>query len=418
MHLAALSALLGLSASATATIPYPPGRAPLRRQASADTTSSLWVSEVPSSPRPYAVRHYGIPGVVVGAQTYRFPVTGPSSDYAFTLISTGAPASGSLGVLPHAHLSHYENFFCLKGRFQLWTASAGDFEGEEARLLTPGDYGAVPHNTTHTFQVLDPDTDMVGVIQPGGFEDLFYALASANYTSPLQSPYDINDASPYNATSSSPPAEVIAALESFDVYAQLDFTPSRALVNGSYSAEKGSGDATGWHDAGAAAGATELGADDKTPYFVAKDFGPKWLSDEAGFYQIVQPLVTPAQSAGNFTLATITLSQKLSNGSAMVVAGNGTSAAAGTGASGGAALTGHSAFEVLEGLLGFEVGGETIQLATGDVVFVPAGTAFQYYSVVPFTKVYYISQGSDGLDTRLMANGVSGWEYPAWPSDA
>lgn len=414
MQLSALSTLLGLSASVIATIPSPPGRAPLRRQASADTTSSLWVSEVPSSPRPYAVRHYGIPGVVVGAQTYRFPVTGPSSDYAFTLISTGAPASGSLGVLPHAHLTHYENFFCLKGRFQLWTATAEDYQNEEARLLTPGDYGAVPHNTTHTFQVLDPDTDMVGVIQPGGFEDLFYALANANYTSPLQSPYDINDASPYNATSSSPPAEVIAALESFDVYAQLNFTPSRELVNGSYSAATGSGDVNGWH-----AAAAELGADETTPYFVAKDFGPKWLSDEAGFYQIVQPLVTPTQSAGNFTLATISISQKLSNDSAMSIPGNDTSAAAaGTSASGSTALTGHSAFEVLEGLLSVEIGGETIQLATGDVVFVPAGTAFQYYSVVPFTKVYYISQGADGLDTRLMANGVSGWEYPAWPSDA
>lgn len=413
MQLSVLSNLLWLSVSVVAAIPYTPGRTPLHRQASADTIPTLWVSEVPSSPRPYAVRHYGIPGVVVGAQTYRFPVTGPSSDYAFTLISTGAPASGSLGVLPHVHLSHYENFFCLKGRFQLWTASAETYENEEARLLTPGDYGAVPHNTTHTFQVLDPDTDMVGVIQPGGFEDLFYALANANYTSPLQSPYDINDASPYDAISSSPPAEVIASLESFDVYAQLNFTPSRDLVNGSYSAAKMAGDLTGWHT-----DAAELGADTKKPYFVAKDFGPKWLSDEAGFYQIIQPLVTPTQSAGNFTLATITMSQKLSNESAMSIPGNDTAAAASMSASGRTSLTGHSAFEVVEGLLNFELNGETIQLTTGDVVFVPAGTAFQYYSVVPFTKVFYVSQGADGLDTRLMANGVSGWEYPAWPTDA
>ncbi|KAI3396745.1 hypothetical protein diail_11707 [Diaporthe ilicicola] len=414
MQLSALSALLGLSVSVAATVPYPPGRTPLRRQTSSDTASSLWVSEVPSSPQPYAVRHYGIPGVVIGAQTYRFPVTGPSSDYAFTLISTAAPGSGSLGVLPHTHLTHYENFFCLKGQFQLWTSDAETYENEEARLMTPGDYGAVPHNTTHTFQILDPDTDMVGVIQPGGFEDLFYALANANYTSPLESPYEINDASPFNATSSSPPPSVIASLEFFDVYAQLNFTPSRALVNGSYSSTKGAGDVTGWHGAPA-----ELGADDKTPYFVAKDFGPKWLSDEAGFYQIVQPLVTPTQSAGNFTLATIIMSQKLSNESAMSVSGNDTSAtAASSSASGSTALTGHSAFEVVEGLLSVEISGETIQLATGDVVFVPAGTAFQYYSVVPYTKVFYISQGADGLDTRLMENGVSGWEYPVWPSDA
>lgn len=120
------------------------------------TNAGLWVSEVPTSPQPYAVRHYGINGYAVGAQVYRFPVTGPSSDNAFTLISTATPASGYLGVLPHVHQTHYENFFCLKGRFQLWTADADTYANEEARLLTPGDYGAVPHNTTHTFQIQDP----------------------------------------------------------------------------------------------------------------------------------------------------------------------------------------------------------------------------------------------------------------------
>lgn len=76
-------------------------------------------------------------------------------------------ACSLLERLPHIHQAHYENFFCMKGRFQLWTEKDGD---QEARLLTPGDYGAVPHNTTHTFQLLDPFTELVGVIQPGGFE--------------------------------------------------------------------------------------------------------------------------------------------------------------------------------------------------------------------------------------------------------
>lgn len=158
MRFSKLQLAAGLLASidaAVATDFRPQGYTSLRRQAST-TSSGLWVSEVPDSPRPYAVRHYGIDGVAVGSQIYRFPVTGPSSDYAFTLISTASPGSGSLGVLPHTHLTHYENFFCLKGRFQLWTADAETYENEEARLLTPGDYGAVPHNTTHTFQVQDP----------------------------------------------------------------------------------------------------------------------------------------------------------------------------------------------------------------------------------------------------------------------
>lgn len=129
--------------------------------------SSIWVDEVPTYVRPYAIQHYSAGGCVVGQQIYRFPVTGPSSDNAFTLISTNAPGSDSLGVLPHIHEVHYENFFNFRGRFQLWTDKYGD---QETRVLTAGDYGAVPHNTTHTFQILDPDTEMVGVIQPGGFE--------------------------------------------------------------------------------------------------------------------------------------------------------------------------------------------------------------------------------------------------------
>lgn len=158
MHLSALQLFLAVSVSVSAAAAeLVPRSVPLlRRQTPAASTSSLWVSEVPTSPQPYAVRHYGIPATAVYGQIYRFPVTGPSSDYAFTLISTASPGSGALGVLPHTHLTHYENFFCLKGRLQLWTADAATFENEEARLLTPGDYGAVPHNTTHTFQVLDP----------------------------------------------------------------------------------------------------------------------------------------------------------------------------------------------------------------------------------------------------------------------
>lgn len=155
MRFSALKIVLALllSACSVSSDPLPANFALPRRQLS---TSNLWVSEVPTSPRPYAVRHYGIPALQLGSQVYRFPVTGPSSDGAFSLLSTAAPASGSLGVLPHTHLTHYENFFCLKGRFQLWTADAATYSNEEARLLTPGDYGAVPHNTTHTFQVLDP----------------------------------------------------------------------------------------------------------------------------------------------------------------------------------------------------------------------------------------------------------------------
>lgn len=133
------------------------------------TLEDLYLENAPSLPRPYVIPHYANShAVTIGDQLYRFTVTGPSSDNAFTLMSTNSPSSSSLGVLPHVHQKHYENFFNFKGRFQLW-AQKGAAE-QQARLLTQGDYGSVVRNTTHTFQILDPDTEMVGVIVPGCFE--------------------------------------------------------------------------------------------------------------------------------------------------------------------------------------------------------------------------------------------------------
>lgn len=139
------------------------------------TLEDLYLENAPSSPRPYIIPHYANShAVTIGSQLYRFTVTGPSSGNAFTLMSTNAPSSPSLGVLPHIHQKHYENFFSFKGRFQLWAQKdqRGQREQREqqARLLTQGDYGSVSRNTTHTFQILDPDTEMVGVVVPGGFE--------------------------------------------------------------------------------------------------------------------------------------------------------------------------------------------------------------------------------------------------------
>lgn len=134
---------------------------------------NLFVDDAPNSPRPYVLRHYAhAQAVSVGSQIYRFPVTGASSGGAFSLLLTDAPNSNALGVSPHIHERHYENFYNFKGRYQLWTQSklTADGPGQQSRILQPGDFGAVPINTTHTFQILDPDTELLGVIVPGGFE--------------------------------------------------------------------------------------------------------------------------------------------------------------------------------------------------------------------------------------------------------
>lgn len=212
--------------------------------------------------------------------------------------------------------------------------------------------------------------------------DLFYALASSNYSSSTSSPYDPSIV----ASDSSPPASVISALQSFDVYAQLDYNPRRDLINGTAPSN------TTWHT-----GNNTLATDSATPYFVARDHGPKYLNSQSG-YQIIQPFVTPAQSAGNFTLSTITMDRVSKNATVQ-----------------DQKFPGHAAFEVLEGQLMVFLEGELLSLLQGDVVFIPGNTTYQYYSNVAFTKVLHIGQGASGLDTSLIA-AAAAWDSPVWPT--
>ncbi|KAJ5385414.1 hypothetical protein N7517_003325 [Penicillium concentricum] len=342
------------------------------------TLEELYLQNAPSSPRPYVIPHYANShAVTVGDQLYRFTVTGPSSDNAFTLMSTNAPSSGALGVLPHMHQKHTENFFNLKGRFQLW-AEKGK-EEQQARLLTAGDYGSVPRNTTHTFQILDPDTEMVGIIVPGGFEELFYAIGT-NYTSATDTPF----VPAVSNDSSTPDPGMMSALQKFDVYTQLDFDPRRDLVNGSAP------DDSKWHT-----GDNAIRVSGK-PYFVASGYGPKYLSSKYG-YQVIQPLVTKQSQDADYTLSTISLSRQTKDNALTYI------------------LSGAAAFEVVEGVLMIQIGDYPIAtLYTGDVAFIPVDVAFTYHTEVAFTKVLYVSSGSNGVDSQLIRGGKK-WNFATFP---
>lgn len=254
-------------------------------------------------------------------------------------------------------------------------------------MFTAGDYGAVPHNTTHTFQITDPFTEMVGVISPGGFEDLFYFLGSANISSQTQSPYIPNS----NATAAGGDSETISSLEGFDVHAKLTYSPPMTFnVNGTTDASQP------WHN-----GDNELAPDASTPFFVAKDYGSKYLAGDAeSGYVVIQPFITSTQSDGNFTEGTITLSEPE----------QGTSPVSWN-------LPGHTALEVVDGVIGIRVDGfeDLLSLSVGDVVFVPAGTAFSFWGEAAFSKVLYVGQGKDTLDSRLIA-GAKSWNSPVWPA--
>jgi quercetin dioxygenase-like cupin family protein len=327
--------------------------------------STLVVYDTPQHVRPYIIpKGYGLKQGM-GDTINLYPVTGNSSGGAFCLMITNGPSSGSSGVFPHVHKRTHENFYSSKGRTQLWSKSLNGFlqnqTEQQTRVLFQGDIGSVPPDTVHTFQLVDPDTSLAGVLVPGGFEELFFALA--------QNPSLLTNPN---------------TLASYDVYPQTNFTARQDAVNGI-------GGTGNWYD-----GPNALPAS-STPYFIAKNYGPKYLNSEFGLYQIVTPLVTSAQSNNQFTQGTITMSPKTVNQTIPSVRSEQP-----------------VSFLMEEGMLEVELGGETARLIEGDVLFVPGNTTFRYTAVARYTKFMYVCAGNNGIDAMLLKNSMA-WNSSFYP---
>ncbi|KAE9382166.1 RmlC-like cupin [Stipitochalara longipes BDJ] len=333
----------------------------------APRNNSLIVYDTPQMVRPYVLpKGYGI-SQGYGDTWNIYPVTGNSSGGAFCLMITNGPGAPGSGVFPHVHKKTHENFYASKGRVQLWGQNLDSFianrSEQQTRVLSQGDIGSIPPNTIHTFQLIDPDTSLTGVLVPGGFEEFFFTSA----TDPSQM---------FN----------LSNLPKWDVYPQLNFSARQDAVNG----VAGAGN---WHN-GSNTAADSVSA----PRFVAKNYGPKYLNSEFGYYQLITPLVTGPGSNNRFTQGTITMSPKLSNETAALTS-----------------TPQHLAFLMEEGMLYVTINGESAHLIDGDVVFVPANTTFSYFAEVPFTKFMYVSAGADGLDTQLLKNSIA-WESAFYPT--
>lgn len=214
--------------------------------------------------------------------------------------------------------------------------------------------------------------------------DLFYTLGQ-NYSTGTNTPY--TPAASNGSAATGPNSSIISKLQSLDVYAQLDFVPRRDFANG--SAPAGS-----WHEK------SNTLATPGDPYFVANNYGPKYLNSQHGTYQIVQPLCTPTQAQDvNFTMSTILINRPR-KGQTTVPTWEGPGAAA---------------FEVLEGSLKIQIADYPVAtLSMGDVAFIPAQTTYQYWTEGAVTKVLYVSSGHDGVDQRLIRAGKK-WDYVAFP---
>lgn len=349
--------ILSLTSLAAAVTPYVPAN-----------LSSLVVKDLPTTVRPYILPNLEGTKLQLGDDVFRVLVSKASSGGAFTLLGTNGQAG--IQVPAHYHSLFYETFFLVKGRIRLWVE-------HEARELTPHDFGAVPPSQNHSYQIIDPDTQLTGFIQPGGFEDFFVNVSTA-YDPAVNGPF------PPDRSLDFPAQKFVSVAPDYDVQITGD------AAGLAYDMINGTTDNGVWHN-----GNNTLPGNDSTPYYIASNYGPKYLQHKLG--QVVAPRATLAETGGNFTISTIVMRQKQSNQTITPQS-----------------FPGSHALQVLEGELTLTMAGETNRLTTGDVAFVPGNTTFSYWSEVLYTKIYAAAIGG-GLTTKLINESVE-WNSAVFPS--
>jgi hypothetical protein len=340
----------------------------------------------PQTAQVYLIRRYSLStAVLTGSITHRLPINGDSTGGEFTFFMYSSGTGSEIAVFPHFHKYHYECFFNIKGRVQIW--SQHDNEIEEARVLTQGDFGSWATYTNHTFQFIDPDSEVLAVVAPGGFEKLLDVIGTP-WTSTTNTPYPNTYLEGGNSTGDAGPPPDLTYL---DVWAQPSFVPRRDILNGTAPSN------AAWHD-----GPNYLGNNTDTSYWVSNGYGPKYLNKAmTGYYQIVQPLITPASSGNySFTESTITINGPPSDISTLPYF----------------SFPHGSAFLVLEGTLTVVVQGyDAVTLVWGDVMYVPKNTCFTYYTSTHWCKFLYVSGGDNCLDTTLI-NGGDAYNSVVFPA--
>ncbi|KAF9875002.1 RmlC-like cupin [Colletotrichum karsti] len=376
-HLAAIvSTHLGLLASAS----------PNPRQ-----SPTILVDVAPDHVRPYVLpRFKGRAIKLTQSDIIRFAITANSSGGVFSMVQHNGKTSGWTVARPHTHTLTHEHFYCTRGRVELWAQKNVTGASHEARVASWGDYGSVPPGTIHTFQLTDPDSQLNHVFHPAGFEKLFAEFSVGEYESSVGSPYVpiSNDPEPFGPLT----PEVDAQLRSLELIAAPAevYKPRRDMINGTAS-DAG----LPWRN-----GPNTLPDDPTEPYFVVNNYGPAYLNTEIG-YKVIQPLVTPTQTDGNFTMGTLIMSPKLDNETTTTVT-----------------LPHHFALELQEGEIILSVDSyDTTRLLQGDVAFVSANTSFSFHATVPFTKFLYMNGGGKGLDHQLLESSIP-WGFPAYPTYA
>ncbi|KAL9111310.1 MAG: hypothetical protein Q9227_004187 [Pyrenula ochraceoflavens] len=331
--------------------------------------SPLLVTTAPTTPKPYVLPHGQGFAFYFNGEVGRVIVANETSAGAFSVVVGNQGFTYPAAIHNHPHLM--EALYVTKG-------SGNFFVNDQGRVLRQNDFNMLTSGNNHTYNFIDPDSEFLTCIQPGGIEKFLIALG-APYNSSTNSPYDPQLYYPVNGT---------LALQigpQYDTDFQLTASSNNDFTNGTTA----DGLST-WHIANQTLPGSPV------PYYISSNNGPKYL--QRSLMQVIQPFATAKETNNRVTIGTIAMAKT-----------KGTPATQ--------SFSAHQVFVVLEGQLTITMAGSTVNLIPGDAAFVPQGTEFSYESCVAWTKFYaYAPSGTDCLVTSLLA-GAESWGAPVFPSN-
>ncbi|KEF52122.1 uncharacterized protein A1O9_11748 [Exophiala aquamarina CBS 119918] len=325
----------------------------------------LVVDVAPETPQPYVLPNLKGAAVDFGGLILRTLVANSTSFGGFSLLSVNS-GPGPLNLI-HSH-KEVEAFYTLKGGVQVF------HNADQGRQIYANDFVFLAPGNNHTYRPNELDFQLTLAMAPGGIDD-FFAVAGDPYMS--TAPFNPDDHSQLNAT------KVLGLMPKYNISPAPANKINLEWVNG--TTEDG---LDTWHRADQA-----LPSDPSKPYFISSNRGPKYLVREEG--TVVAQLASAQQTREKLTVATITLkpSEEPTDFEQFEM---------------------DQAFQVTEGQLTLEIEDETVQLIFGDLVFIPQGTCFKYWSTVGFTKFINWSAGF-GLADSLIEDAEP-WNHAVWPA--
>ncbi|KAJ5334676.1 hypothetical protein N7452_007079 [Penicillium brevicompactum] len=310
-----------------------------------------FTNQPPASRVPYAIpqlegERITIPG---SKGVFRILTSAKQTGGLMAVFTSGAVLSDAPGF--HYHNHAHDVFLVTKGFLKLWN-------GDQCRILGPGDFAYVPPKAIHNPEMMGPHTELQGLITPGDWVD-FFRYVSEPFEGVLVPEGDDRDLKSILIP------KVMAAKEKFDVVFQPHYVAPEV---------------TAWTK-----------DDEKLPegpegYFLRANTGPKWILGGV----LSRPFVTTTQSSGVCAISSIESSKDY----------------------GETAFSRYMTFPevdhcfcVMEGALRVDLqDADSAVFREGETVVIPAGQAFSLGFESKFVKFHSFTDGN-GIESLIHAAG-------------